>query len=149
MAGHGRTRRDYITECVRMLERFEWDVAHAATLQGRIPDEWREVWQERTQRKAKVSFWIDEDVLKFFRSLGPRHGPRMNTVLRAFVYARLGRLIENEDLPASYREAWMGQAKPSMSELVAECESVEDDRELERREAERRREWERLRSPDW
>lgn len=32
---------------------------------------------------------LDADVLKFFRSMGPDYGPRINDVLRSYIHARL------------------------------------------------------------
>jgi uncharacterized protein (DUF4415 family) len=119
-----KPQRDAFNEMVAIMSRFEWDMAHRATREARIPDEWREVWEGRTRRKRKLSFWIDEDVVKFFRSLGPGYGPRMNDVLRSFMLARLAGLIEREDLLAEYRERWMGRPKPSVAELLAEVERL-------------------------
>ncbi|MGB3553926.1 MAG: BrnA antitoxin family protein [Jannaschia sp.] len=119
-----KTQRTYINELVAIMQRFEWDMAHRATREGRIPDAWRAVWKGRTRRKVKMSFWIEEDVVKFYRTLGPGHGPRMNEVLRAFMLARLAGMLEGEDLPESYRETWMGRAKPSLAEAVARMEQL-------------------------
>ncbi|MEM7711645.1 MAG: BrnA antitoxin family protein [Pseudomonadota bacterium] len=114
------------SEMVAMLLRFEWDMAHQATRDARIPREWKEVWEARQPKKKKVSFYVDEDVWKLFHAMGPGYGPRMNTVLRSFVRARLAGLLDGEDLPASYREFWMGRPKPSLPQIEAEMEDVEE-----------------------
>jgi len=39
------------------------------------------------QRKEAISLRVDQDVLKWFRSGGPRYQTRMNAVLRSYVRA--------------------------------------------------------------
>lgn len=87
-----------------------------------IPDEWRRVWQDRSAPKRKISLWVDEDVYRLFKSMGHGMGPRMNSVLGAFVRARVAGMLEGEDLSERFREEWMGKAKPSADEAVAEWE---------------------------
>ena len=117
------TKRQALTELWASMERFHWDLAHRATREGMVPREWREVWQERSARKRKISLCVDEDVYRLFRSMGPGMGPRMNLVLGAFVRARVAGLLEGEDLPTRYREEWMGKPKPRMDELIAKLEA--------------------------
>ncbi|SDZ22940.1 BrnA antitoxin of type II toxin-antitoxin system [Jannaschia faecimaris] len=110
------------SEMIAMMMRFQWDMAHAATRAERVPEDWRQVWQNRSQKKRKVSLYVDEDVYKLFRSMGAGMGPRMNTVLSAFVRARLAGLLEGEDLVVEAREAWMGKPKPTVGEIMARLE---------------------------
>jgi uncharacterized protein (DUF4415 family) len=70
-----------------------------------MPAEWGAVESQVPVRRKKVRInaSFDEDVAKFFRSLGHGYQARMNAVLRAYVYGILGRQIgsrKNED--------WMG-----------------------------------------
>ncbi|PWJ17014.1 BrnA antitoxin family protein [Jannaschia seohaensis] len=123
--GQTKAQRARMHDMFAMMERFEWDLSRAATREARVPEEWREVWQTRSRKKQKLSFWVDADVVTFFRSLGPGYGPRMNTVLRAFMLARLAGLLEGEDLPEAYRERWMGKPKPSVAEARAMYEGME------------------------
>lgn len=112
-----KSTKDAISSMAAAMRRFEWDMRDVVSQAGRVPDVWREVWQNRTRRKKRVTFWMDEDVLKLFRSMGPGYGPRMNDVLRSFMYARMGSLLEGEDLVAEYREEWMGEPKPDIAAL--------------------------------
>ncbi|SFI58249.1 BrnA antitoxin family protein [Jannaschia pohangensis] len=114
-----KAQRNQTSEMLAMMMRFEWDMAHAATRRDRVPEDWRQIWQNRSQKKRKVSLYVDEDVYKLFRSMGSGMGPRMNTVLSAFVRARLAGLLEGEDLVEQARENWMGKAKPTAAECFA------------------------------
>ncbi len=117
-----KTQRNAAAEMIVMMERFHWDMAHTATRDAYVLPEWREVWEGRTTRKRKISLYVDEDVYKLFRSMGPGMGPRMNTVLGAFARARLAGLLDGEDIMEDRRESWMGRAKPSVAEVVARSE---------------------------
>ena len=108
-----------MTQMIGLMERFEWDMGHAATREGRVPREWREVWQTRSSKKRKVSLYLDEDAYRLFKSMGPGMGPRMNRVLSAFARARVAGLLEGEDLMTEYRERWMGKPKPQVAEAMA------------------------------
>ncbi len=91
-----RQRVDYrfLGDAMRQLE---WDIRHPLVLQGRIPPEWHQIVQEPTPAKSRLTLRIDQDVVKFFRALGPGYGPKMNLVLRAFMHARLAGLVEGPE----------------------------------------------------
>ncbi|MBM2575055.1 BrnA antitoxin family protein [Jannaschia sp. Os4] len=155
MAARGtKAERRAADAMARAMLRFEWDMHHAVTRRGRVPEAWREVWQHRSAVKERVTMRVDRDVMRFFRSMGDGYGPRINTVLRAFMEARLAGMLEGEDLVESAREAWMGEPKPDAAETVVEVEraaglmrtmtaQVEELRRLrEEREARERGQWE-------
>ena len=121
-----KRQRDYINEMISAMSRFEWDMHHHVSRMGRVPAGWRTLWQERDHAKTRVTIRVDADVLRFFKTLGAGHGPRMNTVLRAFMLARLGGLIEGEDLLAEYREEWMGRPKPGREEAYIRFAQLRD-----------------------
>jgi uncharacterized protein (DUF4415 family) len=61
---------------------------------GFIPDEWREVGQAAPEpRRTRVTIRLDEDVVKFFRLMGVNYQGRINQVLRAFMLARLAKVV--------------------------------------------------------
>ena len=94
------------TYMMDVMRRLEWDLHHRIEDTGRIPPEWHEIAQARpTTRKVKVNMWLEEDVMKFFRSLGPGYGPRINDVLKSFVHARLAGVIRGAETLNLYREA--------------------------------------------
>ena len=121
-----RRQRDETNEMLAAMWRFEWDMHHHVARQGRVPEAWTRIWRERDHAKERVTIRVDADVLKFFKSLGAGHGPRMNAVLRAFMQARLAGLIEGEDLLDEYRERWMGRPKPSVAEALVRLEQIQD-----------------------
>lgn len=88
-----------------------------------MPPKRRTIREGRSRWMVKQSFWVAEDLLKLFRSLGPRHGPRMNGVLRAFMVARLSGMLQGDVLLESYRERWMGERKAAMAEIAARVEA--------------------------
>ena len=120
----GARQRDHINDMVRTLETFQWDMHSRITAVGYFPPLWREIWETRGRSKTRVTVRIDDDVLRFFRSMGDGYGPRMNGILRSFMLARLGGLIEGEDLAPKYRQSWMGKPRPSFEQAMAEHRAV-------------------------
>ena len=81
-----------------VMRRFEWDMHNRIEMSGRIPPEWHEIAQDRPDRtKQQVNIGLDEDVLKFFRSLGQGYGARINLVLKSFMHARLAGVLEGPE----------------------------------------------------
>ncbi len=61
---------------------------------GFIPDDWRDIAQRAAEpRRVKMSIRFDEDVVKFFRLMGVNYQGRINQVLRAFMLARLAKVV--------------------------------------------------------
>lgn len=78
-----------------VMRRLEWDLHQKILTEGRVPDAWHELARERgTGKRVRVTLMIEEDVLRFFRSLGEGYGPRMNRVLAGFMHARLAGVLE-------------------------------------------------------
>ena len=110
-----------MAEMMSIMDRLHWDMQWRVTTQGRLPEEWTRIWRERSHRKTRVTIRVDEDVARYFRSMGDGHGPRMNGVLRSFMLAQLAGLIEHDDLPAKYREEWMDKPRPRIATTYAEA----------------------------
>lgn len=63
----------------------------------RIPEAWHQIAQAAfTPAKEKITLSLDEDVLRFFRSMGRGYYGRINAVLRAFMLARLAEVVKAE-----------------------------------------------------
>ncbi|WP_299838820.1 BrnA antitoxin family protein [uncultured Jannaschia sp.] len=110
-----KTQKGHVNDMIGAMRRFEWDMHMQVARAGRIPPEWQEIWESRRPEREHVTARIDRDVMKMLRSMGPNVGGRINDILRAFVHARLGGLIEGRDLAEEYREAWEGTQKPDAS----------------------------------
>ena len=78
-----------------VMRRLEWDLHQKILTEGRVPDAWHEMARERgTGRKVRITLAVEEDVLKFFRSMGEGYGARMNRVLAAWMHARVAGVLE-------------------------------------------------------
>lgn len=96
-----RAQMSYMMDVMR---RLEWDLHNSIEMTGRIPAEWHEIAQKRpTSAKEKVTLRLEADVLKFFRSMGPDYGPRINDVLRSYMHARLAGVIRGAETIDHYR----------------------------------------------
>ena len=116
----GSRQREQINDMIRVMENFQWDMHSRITAEAHFPTEWQIIWEARRKTKIPVSLRLEEDVVKFYKSMGPGYGPRMNDVLRTFMLARLSGLIQGQDLATKYRQDWMGKSRPSMAQAVAE-----------------------------
>ena len=97
------------------MRRFEWDMHTKIEQSGRIPAEWHELVKERVVHvKRQVNLGLEEDVLKFFRSMGRGYGERINLILKSFMHARLAGVVEGADTLNLYKtwEAEFDDPKP-------------------------------------
>jgi uncharacterized protein (DUF4415 family) len=93
--GTARAHYHHLATTLRDLESdLRWGMEGSA----RIPPEWHAIAQGvPAPRKVPVTMRLDEDVAKFFRSMGAGHLPRMNGVLRAFMHARLAGVVKGAE----------------------------------------------------
>lgn len=91
------TRREldeyhYMAQVMRTLEmHLHGTIAES----GRIPPEWHEIGRERgTMPKVKVTFWVEADVVRFFKGMGRGWSTRMAEVLRTFMHARFAGVVK-------------------------------------------------------
>ena len=81
-----------------VMRRFEWDMHNRIEQSGRIPTEWHDIAKERgTQLKRQVNIGLEEDVLKFFKSLGKGYGAKINLILKSDIHARLAGVLEGAE----------------------------------------------------
>ncbi len=105
-----RAHHYYMLDAMR---RFEWDMHQRVWLNNRIPVEWHEISTRRESAKVRVTLRLDEDVVKWFRSMGPGYQPRMNDVLRSFMHARMAGLLKGEETIEPFRESgWTTMEMP-------------------------------------
>ena len=103
----GVRQAEHAEEYAALVAAFDADMVMHAAQSGEVPDDWADVWRGRTKDTVKLSIRVDEDVAKFFRSMGPGFGPRMNRVLRAFVVSRLAGFLHGGAMPDAFRKTWM------------------------------------------
>ncbi|MGB3279187.1 MAG: BrnA antitoxin family protein [Pseudorhodobacter sp.] len=90
-----RANFHYMSDAMR---RLEWDLHNAIEATSRIPEEWHEIARATpAQKKVPVTIRMDADVLRFFKSMGAGHLPRMNEVLRTYMHARLAGVIRGAE----------------------------------------------------
>lgn len=79
---------------------FESDLISFVNEGRNLPRDWDKIWEDQDKRdpkRVKVTISLDDDVVRFFKGLGPGYQPRMNRVLRAFMHFRLAKIIEGPD----------------------------------------------------
>lgn len=86
------------------MRRLEWDLHNHLFEARRIPKEWHEISTRREAATVRVTIRLDEDVVKWFKSMGPGYQPRMNDVLRSFMHAKLAGLIQGEETIEPFRD---------------------------------------------
>jgi uncharacterized protein (DUF4415 family) len=110
------------------MRRLEWDLHNHLFEARRIPSEWHDISTRRESPKSKICFSVDEDVVKWFKSMGPGYQPRMNDVLRTFMHAKLAGLIKGEETiepfqdheEAGARRPYWGWVEEQMAEIRRE-----------------------------
>jgi uncharacterized protein (DUF4415 family) len=82
----------YMAETMRTLElHLHGHIAET----GRIPPEWHEIGRQRGQQgKVRVTFWVEADVVRFFKGMGQGWSARMAEVLRTFMHARFAGVVK-------------------------------------------------------
>jgi uncharacterized protein (DUF4415 family) len=110
-------QRSHATYMLDVMQRLEWDFHHTIHKGRRIPAEWAEIARATPhQTKVKVTLDIEADVLKFFKTMGKGHGPRMNDVLKAYMHARIAGVIEGPDTIRQYH-AEGGTDRPEWGDI--------------------------------
>ncbi len=98
-----KAQREHHYYLAEAMGQVEFDLHHRIYIDRRIPNDWHRIASERSQKKSRVTLRLDEDVVKFFRSMGPGYGPRINETLRAFMHARLMGLLDGDETIDQFR----------------------------------------------
>ena len=120
-------QRAQMTYMMDVMRRLEWDLHNTIEATGRIPEEWHEIARKTPRAaKVKVNLRLEADVVKFFKSMGPDYGPRINDVLRSYMHARLAGVIRGAETIAHYRtrEQGLDGPKPQFGDLDRETEAI-------------------------
>lgn len=101
MTSPQRANYHYMADAMR---RLEWDLHHHIEATGRVPREWHEIAKDKTAKaKVHLTMRVDEDVVRFFKSMGAGYLPRMNAVLRSYMHARLAGVLKGAETVDFYR----------------------------------------------
>lgn len=115
------------------LKQLEFDSLDTVRLQQRVPYEWHSIHDNPdifSSKRQKVTIRVNDDVIKYFKAMGPGYGEKMNRVLTAYVHGRLAQIVEGPDItdfilrPDKVARE-IGQKRPGWGESVF-WEDVED-----------------------
>ncbi len=79
------------------LRELEWDIRHPVFLRMKLPQDWHSIAESPSTRKRRITIRIDDDVVRFFKGLGPGYQAKVNRVLAAFMNARLAGLVDGPE----------------------------------------------------
>lgn len=114
-----RANAHHMAESMRVLDA---EMAGKLAGCGRIPDAWHEIARRRDEpRRERVTIALEEDVLRFYRSMGRNYAGRINEVLRAYMHARLAGLLQGAETVEPEREP-PARAAPVEQAPAAEAE---------------------------
>lgn len=101
-----RSQRENYYYLFDAMQRLEWDFHHHIEATDHIPREWHDIAKQKAAKgKVHLTMRVDEDVLRFFKSMGAGHLVRMNDVLRTFMHARLAGVLRGADTVDYYRRS--------------------------------------------
>ena len=98
MAARGKVQQEHFNYYVDLMKQIEWDLHREMLDAGRVPEACHEIARGKArQAKTRVTIRLEEDVVKFFRKMGPGYQQRMNDVLSAWMHGRLAAVIKGPD----------------------------------------------------
>lgn len=98
MAARGKIQQEHFNYFVDLMKQIEWDLHQELIDKRRVPEEWHEIARGKTrQAKTRITIRLEEDVVRFFRKMGPGYQQRMNDVLSAWMHGRLAAVIKGPD----------------------------------------------------
>ncbi|QUJ75496.1 BrnA antitoxin family protein [Sulfitobacter albidus] len=101
-----------------LMMQIEWDLHQTLLDEKRIPDDWHKIARGRMpQKKTRITLRVEEDVVKFFRRMGPGYQQRMNDVLAAWMQGRLAALIDGPDARDLDAEAFGSITRPRLGDV--------------------------------
>lgn len=100
MADDRRTLAERIAHVDLMieLEKHEAEMREIALRRAVIPPEWAKLPETAPvrPRRKKVTVALDEDVARWFRSLGEGYHRRINAVLRTYMLAVVAKVVKGK-----------------------------------------------------
>lgn len=97
-------QREHHHYLIDAMARIDYDLHNRIYINQRVPSDWTRIATSPSPHRKRVTIRLDEDVLKFFRSMGRDYGPRINDVLKAFMHARLMGLLHGDETVDQFKE---------------------------------------------
>jgi uncharacterized protein (DUF4415 family) len=98
MVARGKVQQEHFNYFFDLMKQIEWDLHQEMLNEGRVPEAWHEIARGKPrQAKTRLTIRLEEDVVKFFRKMGPGYQQRMNDVLSAWMHGRLAAVIKGPD----------------------------------------------------
>lgn len=117
------------------LRDLEADLRWGLNDSPRLPRAWFDMLRTpAVAAKRKLTLRLDDDVIAFFRAMGPGHLTRMNDVLRAFMLTRLSGIASGPEM-VGYRPTPKEEERSLLQEVAALIERDSTARETAEREA--------------
>lgn len=117
MAKRGEVQQKHMNYFIDVMKQIEWDIHNTMLDRGEIPYMWHEIAQTRGRTaKTRITIRIEEDVVKFFRSMGRGYQERMNDVLRAWMHGRLSKVIRGPESAAIQSELDQKEPRPELGD---------------------------------
>lgn len=127
MATAAETRRMNYHYMADAMRRLEWDLHQKLFTDLRIPEDWHEIARERGEpKKTQITLRVDEDVVRFFRSMGGNYQTRMNRVLASFMHARLAGILKGAET-MDYIAARVPEGHDSARPRFGDLQRMEDE----------------------
>ncbi len=122
-----KTQRPHYHYMADAMRRLEHDLHNAIHMTGKIPLGWHEIAKTRSRgRTRRVTLRLEEDVIRFFKSMGEGYGPRMNEVLRVWMHGRLAGVIGGAETTDYYKDGktYHDGRKPAWGSFYADAVEV-------------------------
>lgn len=88
-------------------------------VRGGLPPEWDDIdlSEHARPKKGKLTLRLDEDIISFFRGMGPEYTKLMNRVLRTYMTGRISNALFVREQSISVDELVVGYRHKSAQEL--------------------------------
>ena len=130
MAPRGHIQKAHFNHFCDLMAQVEWDLHENLLESGRVPPGWHQIARGRGSReKVRLTIRVEEDVVKFFRSMGKGYQQKMNDVLAAWMHGRLAAVIDGpdaEDISVSLNR-FNGRQRIGNAALMAEGKFRKED----------------------
>lgn len=117
MAPRGRVQKAHQNYFYDLMFQIEWDLHQEMLDNRRVPDEWHQIARKRVpQKKTRITLRVENDVVTFFKKMGPGYQQRMNDVLAAWMHGRLSALIDGPDAQDADAQMLSMAARPRLGD---------------------------------